>query len=107
MSRVSALCVLCIVLLGLQSLTSAAVFDCCYTHTRKPLPVRAVKGYIIQNSQEVCDINAVIFITKKFRVCANPTDKWVIRNIKALKLRKTNTEASIKGENDIPKNEGL
>ncbi|XP_040203376.1 C-C motif chemokine 20-like isoform X2 [Rana temporaria] len=61
MSRASSfLCVLCIVLLGLQSLTHAAVVDCCYAYTKKPLSRKVVKGYMIQNSHEVCDIDAVM-----------------------------------------------
>ncbi|XP_063771587.1 C-C motif chemokine 20-like [Pseudophryne corroboree] len=106
MSRVSSLCVLCIVLLGLQSMISAAVFDCCYTYTKKPLSVRAIKGYITQNSTEVCDIDAFILITKKFRVCANPKAKWVKRIIKALK-KKAKAEKSAKNNTVIPKSEAI
>ncbi|KAM4042689.1 C-C motif chemokine 20-like [Anomaloglossus baeobatrachus] len=94
MSRVSSLSILLILLLGFQS--CASVFDCCYTYTTKPLPPRAVRGYMMQYSAEVCDIDAVILITKKFRVCANPTDKWVKAVIKKLTEKKTKNEQSIK-----------
>ncbi|KAM5163127.1 C-C motif chemokine 20-like isoform 2-T2 [Mantella aurantiaca] len=88
MSRFSSfVCLLCIVFLGFQSLTHAAVFDCCYAYTKKPLPRKVVRGHIIQNSHEVCDIDAVIFITKKFRVCANPREVWVSKLVSALKKR--------------------
>ncbi|XP_072263708.1 C-C motif chemokine 20-like [Pyxicephalus adspersus] len=80
--------VLCIVCFGLQSLTSIAVFDCCYAYTRKPLPRKVVKGHMVQDSHEVCDIDAVIFITKKFRVCANPREMWVNKLVAALKRKK-------------------
>ncbi|CAH2246348.1 C-C motif chemokine 20-like, partial [Pelobates cultripes] len=63
--------------------TAEGLFDCCYTYTRKPLPRKQIKGYVMQNSYEVCDIDAVILITKKFKVCANPKDKWVMKIIKA------------------------
>ncbi|XP_056419494.1 uncharacterized protein LOC130360963 [Hyla sarda] len=95
MTLVRSLGLLCILLLGFQSLTNAAVFDCCYTYTRKALPKRAVKGYIMQNSAEVCDIDAVILITKKFRVCANPKDKWVTGIVTNLKKKETNSKKSI------------
>ncbi|XP_066454068.1 C-C motif chemokine 20-like isoform X2 [Eleutherodactylus coqui] len=94
MSFVRSLGVLCILLLGFQSLTNAAVFDCCYTYTRKPLPLRAVKGYMIQNSAEVCDIDAIILITKKFRVCSNPKDKWVMNIIGKLKKKEAKSGQS-------------
>ncbi|XP_077346454.1 C-C motif chemokine 20-like [Lithobates pipiens] len=99
MSRASSfLCVLCIVLLGLQSLTHAAVVDCCYAYTKKPLSRKVVKGYMIQNSHEVCDIDAVILITMRFRVCANPREPWVNRLVAALKRKKTITQAPIKNQ---------
>ncbi|XP_073432572.1 C-C motif chemokine 20-like isoform X3 [Dendrobates tinctorius] len=83
MSRVSCLSILLILLLGFQY--SASVFDCCYTYTRKSLPPKAIKGYMMQKSSEVCDIDAAILITKKFRVCANPKDTWVLKIIAKLK----------------------
>ncbi|KAM3932750.1 C-C motif chemokine 20-like [Leptodactylus fuscus] len=96
MTHVSSLGVLCILLLGSQSLIYAAVFDCCYRYTRKPLPLRAVNRYIVQNSHEVCDIDAIILITKKFRVCANPTDKWVKKIITQLKKKQKMIEQTKK-----------
>ncbi|XP_073529087.1 C-C motif chemokine 20-like [Phyllobates terribilis] len=94
MSGVSSLSMLFILLLGFQYSTS--VFDCCHRYTRKPLPLKAVKGYMMQNSAEVCDIDAAILITKKFRVCANPKEPWVINIIAKLKKKKTNIEKSLK-----------
>ncbi|XP_069069624.1 C-C motif chemokine 20-like [Pleurodeles waltl] len=53
-------------------------YDCCYRYTRKPLPRYAVRRFTMQSADEVCDINAVIFHTRhRFRVCANPQEKWV------------------------------
>ncbi|CAJ0935921.1 unnamed protein product [Ranitomeya imitator] len=100
MSRVSCLSILLILLLGFQY--SASVFDCCYTYTRKPLPQKAIKGYMIQNSSEVCDIDAAILITKKFRVCANPKDKWVLKIIAKLKKKETNNKRSLKNVTMMP-----
>ncbi|XP_075719719.1 C-C motif chemokine 20-like [Rhinoderma darwinii] len=103
MSLVSSLSVLYILLLGFPPLTNA-VFDCCYTYTRKPLPQRAIKGYIIQSSAEVCDIDAIIIITKKFRVCANPKDKWVMRIITKLKKKEAKHEQSLKNLTQVTGN---
>uniref|UniRef100_A0A6I8RUV1 C-C motif chemokine n=1 Tax=Xenopus tropicalis TaxID=8364 RepID=A0A6I8RUV1_XENTR len=61
------------------------MYDCCYTYTRKQLPLKIIKGFTIQNSFEVCDIDAVIFITRKFRVCANPKEQWVINATDAIR----------------------
>ncbi|XP_078524114.1 C-C motif chemokine 20 [Lissotriton helveticus] len=64
-------------------------YDCCYRYTRKPLPRHAVRSFTIQSAEEICDIDAVIFHTRRgFRVCANPQEKWVKVLIKT--LRKTN-----------------
>ncbi|KAE8604926.1 hypothetical protein XENTR_v10014894 [Xenopus tropicalis] len=94
MSRARYLCVLCLVALGLFCLTSTGegvMYDCCYTYTRKQLPLKIIKGFTIQNSFEVCDIDAVIFITRKFRVCANPKEQWVINATDAISKRKKKT----------------
>ncbi|KAM4771779.1 C-C motif chemokine 20-like [Rhinophrynus dorsalis] len=90
MPCVRSLCVLCMVALGLLCLTSPGegVFDCCYTYSKKPLRLKLIKGFAIQNSTEVCDIDAVILITKKFRVCANPKDRWVIDILKAFSTKR-------------------
>ncbi|XP_069830154.1 C-C motif chemokine 20-like [Dendropsophus ebraccatus] len=101
MSLIRSLGLLYILLLGFQSLTNAAVFDCCYTYTRKPLPMKAIKGYIMQNSSEVCDIDAVILITKKFRVCANPKDKWTANIITNLKKREEKIVKSLKKTQEV------
>ncbi|KAG8445570.1 hypothetical protein GDO86_010372 [Hymenochirus boettgeri] len=87
MACVRALCVLFMVVIGLLCLTSTGegLYDCCYTYTKKSLPVKIIKSFTTQKFYEVCDIDAIIFITKKFRVCANPEDKWVKNVLKALR----------------------
>uniref|UniRef100_A0A669F6S8 Chemokine interleukin-8-like domain-containing protein n=1 Tax=Oreochromis niloticus TaxID=8128 RepID=A0A669F6S8_ORENI len=42
------------------------------------LPYSTIKGYSVQIDTEMCPINAIIFHTKKGKVCANPALKWVI-----------------------------
>ncbi|XP_069755197.1 C-C motif chemokine 20-like [Narcine bancroftii] len=53
--------------------------NCCLAYSRKLLPVRLIRGYVRQFSNELCEINAVIkFYTRRRRsICANPEDKWV------------------------------
>ncbi|XP_060622764.2 C-C motif chemokine 20 [Anolis sagrei] len=65
--------------------------DCCLSYTKRPLPRQAIKGFVEQLSSEVCDISAVIFITKRgLRACANPKDRWVKKHLQWLstKLKK-------------------
>ncbi|XP_048845314.1 C-C motif chemokine 20 [Brienomyrus brachyistius] len=51
---------------------------CCVKYTRRPLPFRLIKGYVVQSSLEVCRIDAIIFVTmKNHKVCASPEDDWV------------------------------
>ncbi|MEE6500897.1 hypothetical protein FKM82_003977 [Ascaphus truei] len=105
MSYINNLAVLCILALGLLYFTNAAqagVYDCCYTYSKKPLPVRLIKGFTMQNSYEVCDIDAIIFITKKFRVCANPKEQWVINTVKMLRTRRNKNLEKYLMENSGP-----
>ncbi|XP_053315738.1 C-C motif chemokine 20-like [Spea bombifrons] len=92
MAGVGTWCVLCLLAFGSLYLMEPVegLYDCCYTYSKKPLPVKLIKGFVIQNSYEVCDLDAIIFLTRKFKVCANPKDQWVINNLKALRLRKQN-----------------
>ncbi|XP_068135216.1 C-C motif chemokine 20-like [Hyperolius riggenbachi] len=105
MSRVSYLfCVSCILLLGLQSLNEAAVFDCCYSYTKKPLPLKMIRSYTNQYSYEVCDIDAVILITQRFRVCANPKDQWVKRIVPVLRQRKARLQEAARNSSVVSTN---
>ncbi|XP_008104443.1 C-C motif chemokine 20 [Anolis carolinensis] len=62
--------------------------DCCLSYTKRPLPRRVIKGFAEQLSSEVCDINAVIFITKNgLRACANPKDQWVKKHLQWLSIK--------------------
>ncbi|XP_043926851.1 C-C motif chemokine 20-like [Protopterus annectens] len=65
--------------------------DCCLKHSEKPLPFRIIKGYIEQWSNEVCNIDAIVFHTTKGRkVCANPKDEWVKQVFKRLSVKLKN-----------------
>eukprot|EP00062_Callorhinchus_milii_P000504 gi/632934574/ref/XP_007885553.1/ PREDICTED: C-C motif chemokine 20-like [Callorhinchus milii] len=66
----------------------AAKVDCCIGHSSRPVPVGAITGYVHQESNEMCDIDAIIFYTVKRReICANPNAGWVKRNLKNLSKR--------------------
>ncbi|XP_069069627.1 C-C motif chemokine 20-like isoform X2 [Pleurodeles waltl] len=59
--------------------------DCCTSYSKKPLRLKVVSNFTIQSSSDVCDMDAVIFHTKKrFNVCANPEEPWVKGIVKAL-----------------------
>ncbi|XP_062987561.1 C-C motif chemokine 20 [Elgaria multicarinata webbii] len=65
--------------------------DCCLSYNKKPLRRSTVVGFTEQFSSEVCDINAVIFHTRKgYKACANPKDHWVKDRVRWLseKLKK-------------------
>ncbi|XP_042315679.1 C-C motif chemokine 20 [Sceloporus undulatus] len=62
--------------------------DCCLSYTKKPLPRRAIIGFSEQLSSEVCDINAVIFLTRNgMRACANPKEQWVKKQLQWLSIK--------------------
>ncbi|XP_007663080.1 C-C motif chemokine 20 [Ornithorhynchus anatinus] len=58
--------------------SEASDFDCCLRYTERHYGSRIIKGYTEQFSNEVCDIDAIIFHTKRGAlVCANPQEQWV------------------------------
>ncbi|XP_006020797.1 C-C motif chemokine 20-like [Alligator sinensis] len=62
--------------------------DCCLSYTRAALPPWVISGYTEQSSNEVCDINAIIFHTKSgIRACTNPKAKWVKKQLLFLSKR--------------------
>ncbi|XP_051874198.1 C-C motif chemokine 20-like [Pristis pectinata] len=64
--------------------------DCCLSYSAKPLPLRVIRGYVWQYSNELCSIDAVIFHTRKrLSICANPKDKWVQGLISGFLKRET------------------
>ncbi|XP_029472175.1 C-C motif chemokine 20-like [Rhinatrema bivittatum] len=94
MGRASnALLLVSLLALGLLCLLSVVEaihnLDCCYTYTKKALPSKVIRRITLQSAAEVCDIDAVIFHTKRgFNVCANPQDAWVKKFLKSARGRK-------------------
>ncbi|XP_051874424.1 C-C motif chemokine 20-like [Pristis pectinata] len=67
---------------------SVSVKDCCLSYSPLPLPFSRIAGYVEQKSNEICDIDAIVFYTVKGRwICANPKDKWVRRSMHFLSKR--------------------
>ncbi|XP_078420623.1 C-C motif chemokine 20-like [Cetorhinus maximus] len=59
--------------------------DCCLRYSKKRLPFRLISGYVEQQSNEICDIDAIIFYTVGGQaVCANPDSRWVKVALKLL-----------------------
>ncbi|XP_036613077.1 C-C motif chemokine 20 [Trichosurus vulpecula] len=66
---------------------AASSFDCCLGYTERPLSSKLIKGYTEQWSYEACDIDAIIFYTRRHTVCANPKEPWVKHALRNLSLR--------------------
>ncbi|XP_028648208.1 C-C motif chemokine 20-like [Erpetoichthys calabaricus] len=67
---------------------SAMYEDCCVSYTRKQMKCHAMKGYSIQTSRDLCNIDAIIFYTKWGKqICADPSQQWVMDIINCLKHR--------------------
>ncbi|XP_053527432.1 C-C motif chemokine 20 [Artibeus jamaicensis] len=77
-----------LLLLHLCSQTEAAsTFDCCLRYTDRMLRARNIHSFSRQFANEACDIDAVIFYTKKgWSVCADPKKKWVTHAMHVLSL---------------------
>ncbi|XP_057602794.1 C-C motif chemokine 20 isoform X2 [Hippopotamus amphibius kiboko] len=77
-----------VLLLYLCSKSEASNFDCCLRYTEKMVHPRLIVGFTQQLANEACDINAVIFYTKKrLAVCADPKKHWVKQAVHILSQR--------------------
>ncbi|XP_072110748.1 C-C motif chemokine 20-like [Mobula birostris] len=62
--------------------STSAMADCCLRYSQSRLPFRLISGFVMQQSNEMCDIDAVIFYTIGGRaICANPEERWVKRTL--------------------------
>ncbi|XP_068135218.1 C-C motif chemokine 5-like [Hyperolius riggenbachi] len=60
---------------------------CCISYSPRPIPTQHLKHYVVQDSNGLCDIDAIMFFTRNLKsemVCANPNDGWVKKAIKTL-----------------------
>ncbi|XP_077617432.1 C-C motif chemokine 20 isoform X2 [Crocuta crocuta] len=77
-----------VLLLHLCSKSEASSFDCCLRYTDHVLHPRFIVGFTQQLSNEACDINAIIFYTRKrLAVCADPKKNWVKQAVRILSQR--------------------
>ncbi|XP_006906714.1 C-C motif chemokine 20 isoform X2 [Pteropus alecto] len=77
-----------VLLLHLCSKSEASSFDCCLGYTEHAIHPRFLLGFTQQLASEACDINAVIFHTRrKLAVCADPKQTWVKRAVHILSQR--------------------
>ncbi|XP_006207978.1 C-C motif chemokine 20 isoform X1 [Vicugna pacos] len=78
-----------VLLLHLCSKSEAAsTFDCCLQYTERILHPRFIVGFTQQLANEACDINAIIFHTRKrLAVCADPKKNWVKQAVRILSQR--------------------
>ncbi|XP_067850847.1 C-C motif chemokine 20-like [Heptranchias perlo] len=69
-----------------DSVSAHAMYgDCCLRYSKSRLPLRLISGYVEQQSNEICDIDAIIFYTVGGRaVCTNPESRWVKRTLEFL-----------------------
>ncbi|XP_031698294.1 C-C motif chemokine 19-like [Anarrhichthys ocellatus] len=85
MASTTALLLLGVLCVGFAS--AEIVVDCCLTVAEKPMPLRIIQSYTIQEAGKGCGISATGFITKSGRtLCvSHPNDKqWVRTYIKYL-----------------------
>ncbi|XP_058520247.1 C-C motif chemokine 20 [Ochotona princeps] len=71
---------------------AASNFDCCLQYTEFVIPPMSIVGFTQQLANEVCDIDAIIFHTRKnLAVCADPKKLWVKRVLRNLSRRARTT----------------
>ncbi|XP_029788764.1 C-C motif chemokine 20 isoform X1 [Suricata suricatta] len=67
---------------------AASSFDCCLRYTEHVLHPKFIVGFTQQLSNEACDIDAVVFYTRKrLAVCADPKKIWVKQAVHILSQR--------------------
>ncbi|XP_047402422.1 C-C motif chemokine 20 isoform X2 [Sciurus carolinensis] len=77
-----------VLLLHLCSESEASNFDCCLQYTEHVFHHRFLVGFTQQLANEACDIDAIIFYTKrKLAVCADPKKTWVKKAVRVLSQR--------------------
>ncbi|XP_008072419.1 C-C motif chemokine 20 isoform X2 [Carlito syrichta] len=77
-----------VLLFHLCSKSEASNFDCCLRYTEYVLHPKFIVGFTQQLANEACDINAIIFYTKKrLAVCADPKQFWVKQAVRVLSQR--------------------
>ncbi|KAL1770723.1 C-C motif chemokine 20 isoform X2 [Sigmodon hispidus] len=77
-----------VLLAHLSSHSEASNYDCCLRYTKSIIPPRVIVGFTEQRADEACDINAIIFFTKKkLSVCADPKQSWVRRAVHLVSQR--------------------
>ncbi|XP_007885552.1 C-C motif chemokine 20-like [Callorhinchus milii] len=58
--------------------TASSIVDCCLGYIKGRVPMKHIAGYVEQNSNEMCDIDAIILQTfGGLQYCTNPKRTWV------------------------------
>ncbi|XP_029970031.1 C-C motif chemokine 20a.3 [Salarias fasciatus] len=65
--------------------SSAVYYECCRKYSSTKIAFVNIRGYSVQTMTEMCPINAIIFHTKRGRVCTNPALNWVMDYIDRLR----------------------
>ncbi|XP_010888352.2 C-C motif chemokine 20b [Esox lucius] len=78
--------------------------DCCLKYTRRPVGCKRLKDYTLQDITSSCDLNAVIFHTRRLKkfICADPTQAWTQSVLKCLKKRINKTSRQKKKTSGRP-----
>ncbi|XP_041660158.1 C-C motif chemokine 20-like [Cheilinus undulatus] len=66
---------------------TAEYHGCCRSYMKTKLPFRPIKGYTVQSDIGLCPISAIIFHTKKGRVCTDPALDWVMDYVNRLRAK--------------------
>ncbi|XP_059804973.1 C-C motif chemokine 20-like [Hypanus sabinus] len=65
-----------------DSVSAVTHADCCLNYSKHRLPRKLISGYLEQNSNEMCEIDAIILYTIRGRaVCVDPDQPWVKRTL--------------------------
>ncbi|XP_041848414.1 C-C motif chemokine 20a.3 [Melanotaenia boesemani] len=85
--KVTVMTITLITVCVLATKTTASYPGCCNNYMRGKIPFAIIKGYSVQSDTEMCHINAIIFLTKKGKACANPAWDWVMDYIDRLRSK--------------------
>ncbi|CAG5896780.1 unnamed protein product [Menidia menidia] len=83
--KVKAMAIALVAVCVLASNTDAVYRGCCQSYIKGRLPFAVIRGYSVQDITEMCPISAIIFHTRKAKICCDPAQEWVMDYVNRLR----------------------
>ncbi|XP_030612411.1 C-C motif chemokine 20b [Archocentrus centrarchus] len=98
-SKTCLVAVLCSLVILTTFISSAQSASCCLRYSKRQPPCRRILGYTVQNINNSCDINAIVFHIAGRFVCADPSKLWTQKIMKCVDEKRRKSSQIVKKEN--------